>query len=254
MELDPKKKLSRNFAERELRNSSVDLSVLKRYKSYAKAFAEVHSGIAVLSDLTANWSYTYVGTVAEKLHFPSNEKKLEINSIWEDFLLERVYPDDLAIKHTLELQFLNLVKKLDTEERYNYQANSILRVEGRDGQTVLMSHQIFYLKTFGKEFPQLALCCYTISPEMEGNSSPRNYIFNQITGEVYPLRGDGAKTSISAREREILSCIQAGMISKSIAQKLGLSINTVNRHRQNILQKLRVRNSHEAVSVFKKMY
>ncbi|HAE69089.1 MAG TPA: hypothetical protein DCG77_18235, partial [Sphingobacterium sp.] len=40
---------------------------------------------------------------------------------------------------------------------------------------------------------------------------------------------------------------------KRIAEKLGLSINTVNRHRQNILQKLRVRNSYEAVSVFNKM-
>ncbi len=179
MEKDLKKNLSKSFSERVLRNSNVDLSVLKKYKSYAKVFAEIHNGIAVLSDLTANWSYTYFGAIAEKLHVPSNEKKLEINSIWEDFLLERVYPDDLVVKHALELQFLDLVKNVDVEDRFHYQANSILRVEGKDG---------------------------------------------------------------------------AGMISKSIAVKLGLSINTVNRHRQNILQKLRVRNSHEAVSVFNRLF
>jgi Response regulator containing a CheY-like receiver domain and an HTH DNA-binding domain len=254
MEKDLKKNLNKSFAERVLRNSNVDLSVLKKYKSYAKVFAEIHNGIAVLSDLTANWSYTYIGAIAEKLHLPSNEKKLEINSIWEDFLLERVYPDDLVVKHALELQFLNLVKNMDVEDRFHYQANSILRVEGKDGQTILMSHQIFYLDTGCKEFPQLALCCYSIMPEAERSLNFRNYIFNQVTGTVYPLNEGGLKTSLSAREKEILNCIKAGMISKSIAVKLGLSINTVNRHRQNILQKLRVRNSHEAVSVFNKLF
>ncbi|WP_313238755.1 helix-turn-helix domain-containing protein [Sphingobacterium multivorum] len=253
MKSEIKKKLDRNFAERRLRNSNIDLSVLKHYKSYAKTFADIHNGIVVLSDLTANWSYTYMRTIAERLYLPSYDKKLEINGIWEDFLLERVYPDDLAIKHALELQFLNLVKKKDLAERFNYQANSILRVEGREGQIIQLSHQIFYLDTPGPEFPQLALCCYTLLPETETSINLRNYILNQVTGVVHHLDGYGAKTSISTREKEILSCIKEGMISKRIAEKLGLSINTVNRHRQNILQKLRVRNSYEAVSVFNKM-
>ncbi|MDR6736136.1 MULTISPECIES: helix-turn-helix transcriptional regulator [unclassified Sphingobacterium] len=253
MKSEIKKKLDKNFAERRLRNSSVDLSVLKHYKTYAKTFADIHNGIAVLSDLTANWSYTYIGKLAERLYLPENDKKIEINSIWEDFLLERVYPEDLAVKHALELQFLNLVKKIDTADRFNYQANSVLRVEGREGQIMQLSHQIFYLDTPGPEFPQLALCCYTVLPEIETSINLRNYILNQVTGVVYHLEGYGAKTSISTREKEILSCIKEGMISKRIAEKLGLSINTVNRHRQNILQKLRVRNSYEAVSVFNKI-
>lgn len=253
MKSEIKKNLDRNFSERRLRNSSIDLSVLKHYKSYAKTFADIHNGIAVLSDLTANWSYTYIGKLADRLYLPENDKKIEINSIWEDFLLERVYPDDLAVKHALELQFLNLVKEIDTAERCNYQANSILRVEGREGQTMQLSHQIFYLDTPGPQFPQLALCCYTVLPEIETSTNLRNYILNQVTGVVYHLEGYGAKTSISTREKEILSCIKKGMISKRIAEKLGLSINTVNRHRQNILQKLRVRNSYEAVSVFNTM-
>ncbi|WP_293954991.1 MULTISPECIES: helix-turn-helix domain-containing protein [unclassified Sphingobacterium] len=253
MKSEIKKNLDRNFSERRLRNSSIDLSVLKHYKSYAKTFADIHNGIAVLSDLTANWSYTYIGKLADRLYLPENDKKIEINSIWEDFLLERVYPDDLAVKHALELQFLNLVKEIDTAERCNYQANSILRVEGREGQTMQLSHQIFYLDTPGPQFPQLALCCYTVLPEIETSTNLRNYILNQVTGVVYHQEGYGAKTSISTREKEILSCIKKGMISKRIAEKLGLSINTVNRHRQNILQKLRVRNSYEAVSVLNTM-
>jgi len=54
---------------------------------------------------------------------------------------------------------------------------------------------------------------------------------------------------LSLREKEILQLIKHGRRSKEIADKLGLSINTVNRHRQNIFQKLNVTNAMEACRV-----
>jgi len=254
MESDLKKALNKNLVGKGLRNTSVDLSVLKHYKQYAKTYAEIHNGIVVLSDLTANWSFTFMGAIAERLHLSSPDRKLEINSIWEDFFLARVHPEDLAVKHRLELQFLDMVKNIESKERFQYQANSVLRVEGKDGQNMLMSHQIVYLDTSGKEFPQLALCCYTLLPDGEDRHGNKNYIFNQVNGEVYLFNNQDVKDVMSRREKEVLNCVRGGMISKDIAEKLGLSINTINRHRQNILQKLRVRNLHEAISIYDKMY
>ena len=51
---------------------------------------------------------------------------------------------------------------------------------------------------------------------------------------------------LSEREKEILRCIRKGLSSKEIAATLYISVNTVNRHRQNILEKLSVSNSIEA--------
>lgn len=51
---------------------------------------------------------------------------------------------------------------------------------------------------------------------------------------------------LSEREKEILRCIRKGLSSKEIAAALYISVNTVNRHRQNILEKLSVSNSIEA--------
>lgn len=53
---------------------------------------------------------------------------------------------------------------------------------------------------------------------------------------------------LTSRGKEILILINQGVISKEIAVKLNISSNTVNRHRQNILEKLNVNNSIEAVS------
>ena len=51
---------------------------------------------------------------------------------------------------------------------------------------------------------------------------------------------------VKEREKEILRCIRKGLSSKEIAAALYISVNTVNRHRQNILEKLSVGNSIEA--------
>ena len=54
------------------------------------------------------------------------------------------------------------------------------------------------------------------------------------------------KNILSKRELEVLEYIGEGFTSKEIADFLHISINTVNRHRQNILEKLNVKNSVKA--------
>ena len=69
------------------------------------------------------------------------------------------------------------------------------------------------------------------------------------TGVVTQLRFDSDRRNIlTPREKEILLLIKKGRLSKQIASLLGISINTVNRHRQNIIEKLSVSNSAEAVA------
>lgn len=56
-------------------------------------------------------------------------------------------------------------------------------------------------------------------------------------GEVETLSLSEEHTHIlSEREKEILRCIRKGLSSKEIAATLYISVNTVNRHRQNILE------------------
>jgi FixJ family two-component response regulator len=42
----------------------------------------------------------------------------------------------------------------------------------------------------------------------------------------------------SARERQVLACIAHGKTSKQIAAELGISLRTVNTHRENIAKKI----------------
>ncbi|MDE7136286.1 MAG: helix-turn-helix transcriptional regulator, partial [Muribaculaceae bacterium] len=74
-------------------------------------------------------------------------------------------------------------------------------------------------------------------------------IINNRTGEIIVLSfGEKKKHVLTDREKEILLLIKDGNPSKKIADILGISIHTVNRHRQNIIEKLSVGNSIEAIS------
>jgi DNA-binding NarL/FixJ family response regulator len=48
---------------------------------------------------------------------------------------------------------------------------------------------------------------------------------------------------LSEREIEVINFIRDGLSSKEIADKLGISIKTVEVHRHNILKKLKVKNT-----------
>ena len=60
------------------------------------------------------------------------------------------------------------------------------------------------------------------------------------------LNNDDDRNILSEREKQTLRLIDSGMMSKDIAAAMSISINTVSRHRQDILRKLQVRNSIEA--------
>ena len=78
-------------------------------------------------------------------------------------------------------------------------------------------------------------------------------IINTTNGKVIQQTTVENSNFLSSREKEILSMIQSGKRSKEIASSLFISINTVNRHRQNILEKMRIGNMTEACTLATKL-
>lgn len=57
--------------------------------------------------------------------------------------------------------------------------------------------------------------------------------------------------TLSAREREVLDLILAGMMNKVVADKLGISMRTVEVHRAHIFDKMRVKTAVELAGLLK---
>lgn len=226
---------------------------LAHYQYMAFMYAQVENSIAVLSDMKANKSYIYNGRVAKELGFDTNDTLEEINSIWEEDIFNKIHPDDLVEKHLLELQFFNMLKGVSMTERSDYHVKSNIRMLNKTGDYIAITHRMFYVSSTGNGSFWLALCLYNLSSDEIAAGPSAGAILNSATGvKIIPDKENCSKL-LSAREKEILQLIRRGKMSKEIADLLYISLNTVNRHRQNILEKLRVSNSLEACRIAERM-
>ncbi len=84
-----------------------------------------------------------------------------------------------------------------------------------------------------------------------GGSPMTTHIARKV---VQSFQKTGASTqpaeNLSAREQEVLDCLSQGFLYKEIAEKLGISYETVHTYIRRIYEKLQVRTRTEAVAKF----
>ena len=224
----------------------------EQLKALAELYAETEQAIAVLSDMQANRSYICYGGIAATLGISCPVQHKTIDSIWEEEIFSGTHPDDLQNKYFLELQFFNTVKQLPQAQRHGLFAIHPLRIRNRNNQYGTILHRIFYPRTSTPEELRFALCLYTF-PSYQALPPRNGCIVNPVTGALIPADHNRSRNILSRREKEILSWIDKGKMSKEIADLLSISIHTVNRHRQNILEKLHVSNAMEACRMARMM-
>lgn len=223
---------------------------LTHYKQVALMYAEVENSIAVLSDMGSNRSYIYYGKVGEFLGIALHGECHLIESIWEEEIFSRIHPDDLVKKHTRELRFLHFLKNALEKQRSDYYLEEYLRMCDSVGKYHQVLHRMFYVIAQDTGNICLALCLYNLTEV----SSIGSMIVNSADGSRIDIDTYDCSDLLSRREKEILILIGRGKSSKEIAEELSLSIHTVSRHRQNILQKLQVSNSAQAFGIARELH
>lgn len=220
---------------------------LENCKRIAQMYTRLENCLSVLSDMKARKSFIYYGPIATEIGLKPQET--EIKSIWEDELLNRVHPDDLQKKYRLEFQFFQLINAVKVSERVDYQVITKLRIRNKEGKYIVVKHRLLYIDSSEDGSIWLALCLYNVIYDHPDFNIPQGVIVNIKTGKIIDNNQQRFNDILSDREKEILQLIKHGRRSKEIADKLKLSINTVNRHRQNIFQKLNVTNALEACRI-----
>jgi DNA-binding NarL/FixJ family response regulator len=84
-----------------------------------------------------------------------------------------------------------------------------------------------------------------------GGSPMTTHIARKVT-QSFHRAGPSAQATenLSEREQEVLDCLSQGLIYKEIAEKLGISYETVHTYIRRIYEKLQVRTRTEAVAKF----
>ena len=156
-----------------------------------------------------------------------------------------VHPEDWEVVRRIDKKVWELLDTLPEEEKLTYKYIYELRVLEK-GKYVRMIYQMRILAFKDDNF--LGMGIIDLAPEQSANTSVRFQIKNCLTDEIVPFSIESATdTLLTPREREVLALAKEGMFSKEISEKLNISVHTVNRHRQNILEKLQVDNIIEAI-------
>lgn len=234
-----------------LEHEVLNADLLDDYRGKAEFMTVLSDEIVVITDASADTCFVYGGSLASLLGLSSESWfAATVRSSDEDLVYELMHPEDLADKRMLEYEFFKFVDKLSVADKLSYVAMCRIRMRNRAGKYVYIENSTEVLDTARGGGIWLILCRYRLSSEQDSAGvGIRATIVNKKTGDAQRVSFDGQRHNIlSPREKEIIGLIKTGLASKQIADRLGISINTVNRHRQNIIEKLSVRNSVEAVA------
>ncbi|MCF8233278.1 MAG: LuxR C-terminal-related transcriptional regulator [Bacteroidales bacterium] len=162
-----------------------------------------------------------------------------------------IHPDDLLIltKNGLKYFRLGIEYARNNKNIHDYKYITDYRIRKKSGKYVRVVEQHILLETDKSNNLWLAMSVMDLSPDNDLATPCRVRLLNTRTGELFTFQDEenGRRGILSKREKEILHLISEGMPSKLIADKLFISTHTVNTHRQNIIEKMKVNNSAEAV-------
>lgn len=218
------------------RGDSEDTSVY----CYAESIAMLENCVAVVSDLKLGQSRIYAGEFASYLGLENYSAE---DSIWEKQILSLMSDEEREEKYLAEMRFFNYVRRRPRNKRPLYYLATRLMFNLRDGQVMEVQHRMYYRYEEDGETVRYGICVY--SPSLL-DFKAKSVVVNSVTGEAEALAHSSDNTILSRRETQVLALIDRGLTSQRIADRLFISKYTVSRHRQEIIAKLRVRNSTEA--------
>ncbi len=166
-----------------------------------------------------------------------------------DLLKEKIHPDDRQQMLEYQIEHGLFIYSLPEEDRNDYQQIFQVRMLNANGEyvNVISRQQVIEKDRNGKAW--IIMGMIDISPDQILSEKIKRTVLNRKTGEIRTSLPIPAEKQLTKREKEILLFIRQGLLSKEIADRLHLSIYTVNNHRKNILEKLNADNAMEALNV-----
>ncbi len=245
--LDKSIKVSLDYRD-QLKNNTkgIDLDILKKHIPFFELIDASKTSIVFVQNICNSDIYYVSERFYDIFGFPQ-KKSVKINHVW---FRKQFHPNDYIINLSgIKMQeFLNSIA---VEERKNYKLIHEFRIKNESGKWIRLLVQDFILELDKGGNPWLNMKLCDLSPNQDMSLPGTSICRNLVTGESINLCEVEKKEDvkeISSREKEVLGLIAEGMKSKEIADKLFISANTVNNHRRNVIKKMKVSNSSEAVT------
>ena len=166
------------------------------------------------------------------------------------FFFRLMHPDDVLFVLDTTIRSIEHMIRVPPAERKDYKTVFEFRLRNREGRYIRFIQQLVNLELDLAGNMWLILILMDVNPNQQGGKQMLRSTMNMKSGKVVPFSEEieEKQSQLTKREIEILGLLARGMVSKEIADELFISVNTVNNHRQRIIEKMDVANTSEALN------
>ena len=178
------------------------------------------------------------------LQYPLNDLFKKEPSYFMDLMPEK----DLAFTIDTIRKTFSWLAEQDPEKRKEYKLVFEFHLSDPAGNLYSFLQQCVILEQDKSGNTWMVLILNDMIPGKTDAENLLRKVFHIPTGKIMLFNDDNSSASmLTARETEILGLLSQGYQSKEISERLYISVNTVNNHRQHIIEKLKTENTHEAI-------
>jgi len=239
--------LDQIFSFQDFEVDNADYLEFEKKVYFLERLAEVENGSVIVLDL---YQKKYIFLRSRYIE-PFNNPLIDHDPQDPMYYSQFIHPDDLPIVMDSYKKAFTFFLSRPEEERKDYKLIQNFRQRDKYGKYLNLILQLVVLELDKKGNIWLALILDDLLPDKISFEGVNRRLINLKTGKICLFKNElepNKKTILSTREVEVLGLVSKGFASKEIADKLFLSVNTVNNHRQNILEKVRASNTSEAVN------
>jgi DNA-binding CsgD family transcriptional regulator len=239
--------LDQIFSFQDFEVDNADYLEFEKKVYFLERLAEVENGSVIVLDLYQKKYIFLRSRYIEPFDNPLIDHDPQDPMYYSQF----IHPDDLPIVMDSYKKAFTFFLSRPEEERKDYKLIQNFRQRDKYGKYLNLILQLVVLELDKKGNIWLALILDDLLPDKISFEGVNRRLIHIKTGKICLFKDElesNKKTILSTREVEVLGLVSKGFASKEIADKLFLSINTVNNHRQNILEKVGAVNTTEAVT------
>ena len=186
----------------------------------------------------------------EKLGY-AEHGEIDVNDF--DNYHEMVHAGDRDFLFDTEIKTHDYLKGLCGEEKKNHKLVYDYRVRKKNGGYIRFLHQLMVFEVDSAGNSWILMIISDVLSDYADSSNPRRFLLHTKSNEVKLFNRENSikKSVLTKRESEIANLISQGLDSAEIADRLSISVSTVNNHRQHILVKTTTKNIAQAIAYLK---
>jgi DNA-binding CsgD family transcriptional regulator len=228
---------------------SVDYKVAESYIPFFKKIDELRLSIIIAYDYLKMEPFY----VSERFftEFGFDYEKAMKNG--QEYIRNRFHPDDL-VQHHFVAQIVKYMSSPEIGSIKEYSVQTEFRVLNESGKYIRLHERDNFIELAPNNTLWIELKMFDFAIDQNSDKPATILLKNDKTKEIifsFNAAHKGLNFQLTTREKEVLILISQGLCSKEIADKLQISANTVNNHRRNVILKLGVKSSLQAVRLAK---